>query len=176
MASYTKERKAEVLQRLEAPENLSIAEVARQEKIPKTTIKGWVDKTKTLEVKEEHSRKERTSEEKFHIVMETFALNESELAEYARKQGVFLADIKEWKKNCCSANEKKVKCTKEEKKSLEEVKNREKNLKNELTICKKELKSKEKQLIRKDETIAEVTALLVLKGKAQAVWGDSEDE
>ncbi len=181
MAIYSMDKKSEILQRLAPPESLSIAEVARQEQIPKTTIQGWLDKEKKKSWKMMNTGvNSPSSEEKFHIVMETFALNEAELGAYARKKGLMLSDIQSWKENCCSANESKKTA---KAKSSEEAKKDEKALKEELKSCKmelkskeKELKSKKKQLIRKDETIAEVTALLVLKGKAQAIWGDNEDE
>ncbi|MFI3255791.1 MAG: hypothetical protein R3Y63_15920 [Eubacteriales bacterium] len=171
MATYSKEKKAEILKLLEPPTGLSIAEVSKKENISQKTIKVWMDKSKEEESMK-NSKKKWNSEEKFHIVMETYSLNEVELAEYARKKGIFLSDIKEWKENCCTANGSKS----SKEKSLVDIKKNEKSLKEELKSCKKELNSTKKQLSRKDETIAEVTALLVLKGKAQAIWGESEDE
>ena len=38
------------------------------------------------------------------------------------------------------------------------------------------IKDLEGELRRKDRALAETAALLVLKKKAQAIWGDSEDE
>jgi len=40
----------------------------------------------------------------------------------------------------------------------------------------KRIKELEKELGRKDKALAETAALLVLKKKAQAIWGDREDE
>jgi len=40
----------------------------------------------------------------------------------------------------------------------------------------KEIKSLEKELNRKDKALSETAALLVLKKKAQAIWGDPEEE
>jgi hypothetical protein len=41
---------------------------------------------------------------------------------------------------------------------------------------KKEHKLLQAELRRKDKALAEVTALLVLKKKAEAIWGDDEDD
>lgn len=84
--------------------------VSRQENIAKSTIKGWVDKEKSQEKENNNAKSstQPTSEEKFHIVMETFPLNEAELAEYARKQGLFLADIEEWQKIAPVPKKRKV--------------------------------------------------------------------
>ena len=40
----------------------------------------------------------------------------------------------------------------------------------------KRIKELERELRRKDKALAETAALLVLKKKAQAIWGDREDE
>ncbi|VVS91726.1 hypothetical protein DBB_48450 [Desulfoluna spongiiphila] len=43
-------------------------------------------------------------------------------------------------------------------------------------MLQKRLKKVEKELLRKDKALAETAALLVLRKKANAIWGDSEDE
>jgi len=40
----------------------------------------------------------------------------------------------------------------------------------------KRIKELERELRRKDKALAETAALLVLKKKAQAIWGEHEDE
>ena len=40
----------------------------------------------------------------------------------------------------------------------------------------RELKNIQKELKRKEAALAETAALLVLRKKAQAIWGDPEDE
>jgi len=40
----------------------------------------------------------------------------------------------------------------------------------------KRVRELEKELRRKDKTLAETAALLVLKKKAQAIWGDEDDD
>ena len=40
----------------------------------------------------------------------------------------------------------------------------------------KKIKELQKDLIRKEKALAETAALLVLRKKAQAIWGESEDE
>ncbi len=145
-----------------------MAEVAKLEGVGKSTITTWL-REESSEKNASQSSTRHTSEEKFQIIMETFALNEAELSEYARKNGLFVADIKKWKENCISANEKKQKLSAVEKKSLEESLKREKELI-------KTNKSQEKELIRNKEALAEAAALLLLSKKAKAIWGEPEDE
>jgi transposase len=40
----------------------------------------------------------------------------------------------------------------------------------------REIKQLSKELRRKESALAETAALLVLRKKAQAIWGDNEDE
>ena len=49
-------------------------------------------------------------------------------------------------------------------------------LKKELKESEKERKKLEKELARKEKALAETAALLVLRKKANAIWGDPEDE
>lgn len=45
-----------------------------------------------------------SSQEKFLVVMETFAVNEVELAEYCRRKGLYREQIEAWKEVCLQAN------------------------------------------------------------------------
>ena len=49
-------------------------------------------------------------------------------------------------------------------------------LNKELKESEKERKKLEKELARKEKALAETAALLVLRKKADAIWGDPEDE
>ena len=49
-------------------------------------------------------------------------------------------------------------------------------LNRELKDSEKERRKLEKELQRKEKALAEAAALLVLSKKANAIWGDSEDE
>ena len=47
---------------------------------------------------------EKKAFHKFLIVVETASMNETELAEYARKKGLYVEQIKAWKDACMNAN------------------------------------------------------------------------
>jgi septal ring factor EnvC (AmiA/AmiB activator) len=49
-------------------------------------------------------------------------------------------------------------------------------LNKELKDSQKEKKKLEKELARKEKALAEAAALLVLRKKADAIWGEPEDE
>ena len=98
-----------------------------------------------------------SSRDKFAAVLETAALNEA-MAEYCRKRGLFPAQITAWRVACEQANlrARRVlgKATKEERRRVKDL---------------------ERELARKDRALAETAALLVLRKKASAIWGDGED-
>ena len=82
--------------------------------------------------------------------------------EYAREKGIFVDDIKLWRDACISANGSVAKEAAMYKK--------------ELKSSEKEIKRLEKELNRKNAALAETAALLVLRKKADAIWGDPGDE
>jgi len=94
--------------------------------------------------------------------MESFSMNQVELAEYCRKKGLFKEQIEAWKKTCLSANEQEE--------------NRTRELATELKEEKKQARRLEKELRHKEKALAEAAALLLLRKKAHAILGDQEEE
>ena len=104
--------------------------------------------------------KDWTAEERMAALMKTGSMNTEDRAAWCRKKGIFVHNLNQWKKDAIFAM-----TLHSGKKQSEQ----EKSLKKENTILKKELSRKEKAL-------AETAALLVLKKKAQEIWGEPEDE
>ena len=88
-------------------------------------------------------------------------MNETELAEYARKKGLYVEQIKGWRDACMNANGGIAKEAA--------------RLNRELKESQKQRKKLERELQRKEKALAEAAALLVLRKKANAIWGDPED-
>lgn len=89
-------------------------------------------------------------------------MNESELAEYCRKKGIYREQIEAWKRVCMTANHRHLEQSKMVIQELKEEKVRAKEL--------------EKELRKKEKALVEAAALLLLRKKAQAIWGDLEGE
>jgi hypothetical protein len=102
-----------------------------------------------------------TASEKLRAVIETASLTESELGEYLRREGLHEADVRMWRQMAEGAlgNEERVRAEERSQKALDA----------------KRVKELERELRRKDAALAETAALLVLKKKAQAIWGDEDD-
>ena len=105
-----------------------------------------------------------TAEQKFEALLQTAPMSEAEKSEYCRKSGVFPEQLEEWKKDCISGCRKSP-----DREYVKKAKQTEQELK-------QKTKALEKELTRKEKALAENAALLVLKKKAQELWGDQEDD
>lgn len=162
---YTAERKEEVLQRMMPPKNESVAQIAKEEGISEVTLYKWRKEARsvgTVTPGNGQTSDKWNSQDKFLIVMETFTLNELELAEYCRKKGLYREQIEAWRKVCLQANGQ----------AFDQAKQLNVQLKDE----QKRAKTLEKDLQKKEKALAEAAALLLFRKKAQAIWGDDEDE
>lgn len=101
-------------------------------------------------------------EEKFRVVLETAPMSEAELAEYCRKKGLYAEQIAAWRDACISGNASAAE--------------REKVVKEQSRQDKQQIKALQRELRQKEKALAETAALLVLRKKANAIWGEGEDE
>ena len=105
--NYSPELKDALLRRMLPPNNESITKISREEGISEQTLRNWRDKARregyatsgTDAIPDNWS-----TQDKFLIVVETASMNETELAEYARKKGLYVEQIKAWKDACMNAN------------------------------------------------------------------------
>lgn len=162
---YSKEIKATALKRMMPPANESVKHLSEEMGISDVTLYKWRNEARasgTAMPGNEKTSDRWSSEDKFLIVMETYAMNETELADYCRHKGLYREQITAWQKVCLQANGKDANHSKELNVQLKEVKQRSNTL--------------EKDLQKKEKALAEAAALLLLRKKARAIWGDQEDE
>ena len=162
--NYSPEYKEAITRRMLPPNNESVTKIAKEEGLSEQTLRNWRDKARREGLAapgKDAKPDDWSTTDKFLIVVETASLNEVELAEYARKKGLYVEQIKAWKDACINANGG---IAKEAARLNRELKN-----------SQKECKKLEKELQRKEKALAETAALLVLSKKANAIWGDPED-
>ena len=165
MKRYSAERKESILRRMMPPENKLISELARENGITEQTLYTWRRNLKSQGVPVPGNGKnaeEWSSKDKFSVVLETAQLNEAELAEYCRRKGLFIEQIAVWRDACQEANAQLGAQTREERAQGKSDRKR--------------IKELEKELRRKEKALAEAAALIILRKKAQAIWGDREDD
>ncbi len=162
---YSQEQKGSVIKRMMPPNNESVAQIAKAEGISEVTLYKWRKEARAAGVATPgngQTSDKWSSQDTFLIVMETFAMNETELAEYCRKKGLYREQIEAWRTTCLQANG--------------QASDQSKQLNGALKKEQKRAKLLEKELQKKEKALAEAAALLLLRKKAQAIWGDDAGE
>ena len=103
-----------------------------------------------------------SAESKLAAVVETALLSEVELSEYCRGKGLYPDQVKAWKQACIVGQE-----TATQQKQAEGTQAR---------ADQKRIRALERELQRKDKALAEAAALLILRKKLNALWGDDAGE
>jgi len=119
------------------PHNESVATISKEEGITEVTLYKWRKEAREAGVATPgngQTSEKWTSQDKFLIVMETFAMNEIELAEYCRKKGLFREQIEAWRAACLQANGQVFDQSKELNGALKEEKKRSKQLEKDLQL------------------------------------------
>jgi len=164
MKSYTKQRREAVIAKMTGPNRKSIAELEKEEKICAATLYKWRKEARAqgrVMPESDDSPEGWSSRDKFNAVLETAALSEEELSAYCRRNGLYPEQIRRWGEACAAANDWERASSKELEKARREDRAR--------------MAALEKELGRKESALAETAALLTLKKKADAIWGESGD-
>ena len=163
--AYSTVLKQSIMAKMMPPSHQSLGQIQKETGIPEGTLKKWRSETrkKGFAAPAGEQQSERWStQDKYLIVVETATLSEIELAGYCRKKGLYVEQIKSWQNNCMQANGGVAQ-------ELALSQKREK-------VKDKELQQVRKELQRKESALAEAAALLILRKKAAAIWGQPEEE
>ena len=162
---YSVERRESVLKKMLPPNNQSIASLSKEEGISDATLYIWRKQAREqgrLMPDSDKTPNGWTSRDKFAAVMETAAMNETDVAAYCREKGIFVEQLAQWRVACEQANDWSQASEKE--------------LKSATKADRKKVAKLEKELARKEKALAEAAALLVLRKKYNALFEDPEDE
>ena len=172
MKVYPREQKERILRKLlelgsdgDAPDG-TISKLARAEGIPLNTLYTWNASLKRTGAVGKFSASGNpsvtlSSKAKYEIVLRTESMTELELGTFLRERGILAEDLMRWKVACQEANDSSSIAAKEYRANLAAERTK--------------VASLERELARKEKALAETAALLVLRGKAQAFWGDRDD-
>ena len=164
--NYSAAFKAKVLQRMLSPNAPAMLTLSRELGVPEGTLYRWRNAATLGAVPKRHDDRgssptpppssERTAEQKLALVLEAAAIPDAELGEFLRRKGIHAAQLREWREQALAGlgGKPQRKAAADDARRLREL---------------------ERELKRKDKALAETAALLVLKKKAQAIWGDEDD-
>jgi transposase len=153
---YPEGFKKSTVEKLLAPGGKGVSELSKEIGVCNQTLYNWRDKYASNELLPKSPRK-WNMKEKYTAVMEAAGLTGEEVGKWLRKTGLHSEHLDIWKK--------------EIEQMVSSPKYKEENKK--LKLENKQLK---KELHRKEKALAETAALLTLKKKAAAIWGESEEE
>lgn len=153
---YSEEFKKAIVQKMSLPGGKSVLALSREIGVCEQTLYNW-RKMIQNEVTREQSPRGWKMPEKYQAVIDTANKTGEELGILLRQKGLQTTHIELWKEECKSVLSDK---------SLKEENRRLKQRNAEL----------EKEINKKDKTIAEVTSLLVLKKKAKEMGLIKDDE
>lgn len=171
VTKYTDAIKASVLSKALAPNASGVVELAKEFNIPKATIYTWMYNMKNKSNNKDRLQqrpKDQSPASKLQAVIDTLGKTEQEQSAYCRTQGFYSNHIEAWKKQILESLGEPISSpgsfsnTKESKVADQKMQDEVMQLKRDLN--------------RKDKALAELTALLVLKKKADLLWGESEDD
>jgi transposase len=102
-----------------------------------------------------------TAEERVRVVLASAGLPEEALGAFLRREGLHSAQLAQWRDEVAEMAVTGLKGDRKRTKKSAHT---------------KRIRELEKEIRRKDKALAEAAALLVLKKKAQTLWGDDEGD
>jgi transposase len=168
MKAYSDSFKRKMVQRLLAPGASSAATVASETGVHHTTLSRWMVEARTLPSVTDtplpvassptpRRPDDWTAEQKLAAVQQVAGLEGVQLGEFLRREGLHEAQLIAWSKAALEGLRGPARAGRVPGEA-------------------KRIRELERQLLRKDKALAEVAALLILKKKAQAIWGDADDD
>ncbi len=163
--TYPAERKAAVIARMLPPHNVPLRQLSQEEGISEGTLSRWRSeaRSKGQFLPDANAGPEGWStRDKFAAVIETAALNETELSEYCRQRELYREQLRVWRAACDRANDWDRAATRQ--------------VARETKDDRKRIQQLERELMRKEKALAEAAALMILQKKADAIWGPRQGE
>lgn len=163
MVQLTREGKEAIVLKALNRGDKTIESVAQAGNISTSTLHKWLalyKEGKPLSMRRTPHQKGISRAEQFEHLLATHDLDETDLGAYCREHGLYSHQLTQWREEMMSANTN----TTDKQQRLEMKKLRD------------ETKRLQRELRRKEKALAEASALLILKKKADLIWGVDEDD
>jgi transposase-like protein len=164
MARYSLERREWVIRQMMPPLNRRLSELSEETGITLATLYAWRRHARESGVAVPGDGKHAgdwSSADKFRMVLEVASLSDAEVSEYCRRKGVFVEQLGQWRTACEQANASAAQSSQQ--------------ARAEAKASAQRIRRLESELRRKEAALAEAAALLVLRKKVDAMWGEAED-
>ncbi len=167
-----------MVERLSGPQAPSATSLAAETGVSQATLSRWKKGAATVAPKMVRHNKHKgepaskrpqdlrpqdlTAEEKVALVLEAAAVPEVDLGAFLRRKGVHEAQLAEWRQQVTQL-------------AVAGLRGPSKRERKAASVEARRIRDLERELARKEKALAETAALLVLKKKAHAIWGDADD-
>jgi transposase-like protein len=171
--AYSDAVRARMIRRMVGPGAMSARALARETGLSNVVLSKWLRQAGKVGAMPDDDPSERpgpvsgpptrrqewSAQEKLRAVNETSQLEGEALGEYLRRSGLHLAQVEQWREEATEALEPRragpAPSAGAERRRIKEL---------------------ERELRRKEKALAETAALLVLRKKLNALWGDGDDD
>jgi hypothetical protein len=146
--------KQKMVQRLTGKNAVSATRLARETGVRQQNLSRWLQGARSLPVVADNPKpaiREWTVEQKARVLAEASKLDGEALTSYLEREGVKLAEYERWRLALDEGGRAS-------------------------TATNKRIRQLERELARKEKALAEAAALLVLKKKVEAFYGEDEDD
>lgn len=164
---FTQEFKVQAVEKaLSLSGNVNLKDIADNLGAGYSTLQRWIAQAKKHELDITNKNHSMTTEkrpqdwsleQRLNAIIECARLDDIALNQYCREKGLYPHHIQQWKKDFAKAPPAKLPPPENKK-------------------LKQDIKQLQKELNRKNKALAETAALLMLKKKADAIWGFNEDD
>ncbi len=164
---YTEAFKDAMVVKMTVPGGVTASVLSKETGVSQPTLSKWKKSRAKIDVMSNEKRSRRrpqdwSGEEKLKAIIETAKMSEEELGSYLRREGLHSTDLEQWSGDFLEAHDSHLTKGGKRKRFVSEEK--------------KKIKELEREVRRKDKALAEATALLILKKKAELIWGLVEDD
>ena len=161
--SYSEEFKKAAIEKLLDPNGPGITRLSEELAIYQSTLYSWKKKYGTSQLMTKSNKpKDWTPEQMLEAIIKTASMDEQELGEYLRSNGMHSSDLQAFKVGFINSKKDK--------------KRGRPTLDPEVAELRKENKKMERDIKRKDRALAEYSARVILLKKSHEIWGTNEDD
>jgi transposase-like protein len=162
MVRYSEGFKARMIRRMSGTHPVSATALSKEVGVAQVTLSRWLSRASAADPAPDGSSapspsSRRTAADKARLVLEAEALSGDELGAFLRREGVYEAELNEWRQamHIAFGKGKARADSKPEHQRIRQL---------------------EKELLRKEKALAELAALLALQKKARAYFLGEEDD
>ena len=170
-ARFTQSFKIQAVEKaLERANDVSLKDIADDLRIGQSTLGKWIglaqkqklepaQNTEVTDMTKAKRPQDWSAEARLDMVISCASLDEEQISELCRKQGLFPHHIKQWKQDFIAGSTVTTTAS----------------IRSDNKTLRQDNKALKKEINRKDKALAETAALLVLQKKVNAIWGNDED-